>query len=460
MNDLEGLLDDIRQNPEDDTPRLVAADWFEDAGQQERAELIRLQVAQSRLIPAERNPAIEKRIDQLITSHSRKWLKLPPSIGSVTWERGFPATLHTSANKFLSRAEELVRLFPGLRLTNVQSKLNALAQCPALQRVRHLEIQKCRSSPQQWREFLRSPHLCGLRQLGFIQCELQASHYQEIADAPVFHQLESLEIVSRFAPPNGLRYLRHFNERTFRRLSLRGHDLGPAGVDILADLPGLRNLTELDLSYCQLDERAGQRLAQFPPFNQLAFLNLHFSTLHREGATAIAESSILDHVERLEIGFNEITNQGIQAILNSSRLTKLRQLNISHSEGTQIMGRHLACSPLLHQLRVLALHYNSIGDQGLENFLKTSNLSNLIALDLRSCELTATGAQKLAETPELQHLRVLWLSGNSLGAKGAMAFIQSPYLQNLWLLSGDQHTFSRRGLERLQTHFRDRIRDC
>ncbi|MGL4551625.1 MAG: TIGR02996 domain-containing protein, partial [Gemmataceae bacterium] len=32
MSDLDGLLDDIREHPDDDTPRLVCADWFDDHG--------------------------------------------------------------------------------------------------------------------------------------------------------------------------------------------------------------------------------------------------------------------------------------------------------------------------------------------------------------------------------------------------------------------------------------------
>ena len=38
-----GFLADIAAHPEDDAPRLIFADWLEDHGQPERAELIRLQ---------------------------------------------------------------------------------------------------------------------------------------------------------------------------------------------------------------------------------------------------------------------------------------------------------------------------------------------------------------------------------------------------------------------------------
>src|SRR5262245_58187386 len=48
-----GFLADILEHPEDDTPRLVYADWLDDHGQPERAEFIRAQVR------AERTPGAE-----------------------------------------------------------------------------------------------------------------------------------------------------------------------------------------------------------------------------------------------------------------------------------------------------------------------------------------------------------------------------------------------------------------
>jgi uncharacterized protein (TIGR02996 family) len=41
----EAFLQAMGDNPEDDTTRLVYADWLEENGQAERAELIRVQCA-------------------------------------------------------------------------------------------------------------------------------------------------------------------------------------------------------------------------------------------------------------------------------------------------------------------------------------------------------------------------------------------------------------------------------
>lgn len=51
--DEQGLLQDVCQHPEEDGPRLVMADWYEDNGQPERAEFIRAQVELAGLAPVE-----------------------------------------------------------------------------------------------------------------------------------------------------------------------------------------------------------------------------------------------------------------------------------------------------------------------------------------------------------------------------------------------------------------------
>ncbi len=48
MSLLRAFLQAIRERPDDDLPRLVCADWLEESGEGDRAELIRLQIEQAR----------------------------------------------------------------------------------------------------------------------------------------------------------------------------------------------------------------------------------------------------------------------------------------------------------------------------------------------------------------------------------------------------------------------------
>jgi uncharacterized protein (TIGR02996 family) len=70
----EGFLAAILEDAEDDTPRLIYADWLDEHGQAERAEFIRLQCELARL-PAEdpRRPELEDRERDLLRQQRQAW---------------------------------------------------------------------------------------------------------------------------------------------------------------------------------------------------------------------------------------------------------------------------------------------------------------------------------------------------------------------------------------------------
>lgn len=51
MTERESFISAMRDKPAEDTPRLVFADWLQERGEEDRAELIRVQVARARLNP-------------------------------------------------------------------------------------------------------------------------------------------------------------------------------------------------------------------------------------------------------------------------------------------------------------------------------------------------------------------------------------------------------------------------
>jgi uncharacterized protein (TIGR02996 family) len=95
-NKARGFLEDIVAHPDDDTPRLVFADWLEDEGDGERAEFIRVQIERSRLPEWDaRQVRLRLRERELIEWHGTKWKAELPDLKGVTWEgfrRGFVAT--------------------------------------------------------------------------------------------------------------------------------------------------------------------------------------------------------------------------------------------------------------------------------------------------------------------------------------------------------------------------------
>jgi uncharacterized protein (TIGR02996 family) len=74
MSDEAALLAAIMSHPDEDTPRLVYADWLDENGASERAEFIRLQIGLARgTLPGRQRGTAEKRCRALEKTHG-DWL--------------------------------------------------------------------------------------------------------------------------------------------------------------------------------------------------------------------------------------------------------------------------------------------------------------------------------------------------------------------------------------------------
>jgi uncharacterized protein (TIGR02996 family) len=74
---VRALLQAAKHSPEDDTPRLVLADWLEDHGDLPRAEFLRLQCrlgSAATPLDADEKQALERRRQALLERHGGAWL--------------------------------------------------------------------------------------------------------------------------------------------------------------------------------------------------------------------------------------------------------------------------------------------------------------------------------------------------------------------------------------------------
>ena len=108
----EALLRDIVEHPEDDTPRLVYADWLQDHGDEARAELIRIQCRRALLPEGNSESArLAKREKALLKEHGSKWCDT--HLGMVgELRRGFIEHVTTWPHMFVEAGAELVERFP------------------------------------------------------------------------------------------------------------------------------------------------------------------------------------------------------------------------------------------------------------------------------------------------------------------------------------------------------------
>src|SRR5437588_361311 len=102
-SDERGLIDAIRDDPDDESARLVYADWLEENGQAERAEFVRLQLARAAGEATEESRHREK---QLLAAHASEWVGPHPD-REVTFSGGMPVVTWRSLDSFAKGAAAL-----------------------------------------------------------------------------------------------------------------------------------------------------------------------------------------------------------------------------------------------------------------------------------------------------------------------------------------------------------------
>src|SRR5262245_44796938 len=112
MKHPDAFLQAITASPEDDTPRLVYADWCEENGEPDRADLIRAQCELARLTTdSPRRRLLAARAWELVNRHGEEWAApVRDLVEEWHFRRGFIDRVTVSAETLITRADELFRL--------------------------------------------------------------------------------------------------------------------------------------------------------------------------------------------------------------------------------------------------------------------------------------------------------------------------------------------------------------
>jgi uncharacterized protein (TIGR02996 family) len=220
------FLDAIRAQPDDDTPRLVYADWLDDRGDASRAEFIRLQCELSRWVPElRRRTALQRRERDLLAAHEADWLGgLRRYCRDWRFERGFPRVT-MMAKRFLSpafakRASALLAEVMELRLTGVASSMADIAKAPQLEAVTGLDLDAS---------------------------EIDHSHLHLLLNSPRVEQISSLNLANNHLGVEGTKIIREADLRALQRLDLRNTELGAGALVFLPSWAEERGMDWLDL---------------------------------------------------------------------------------------------------------------------------------------------------------------------------------------------------------------------
>jgi uncharacterized protein (TIGR02996 family) len=198
----KALLATILENPDDDAPRLVYADWLEEQGDVVRAEFIRIECQLEHLRVRSRichalefrarqllcisdgiflyegnlSPELESRDHQRVSRHGARWAEtLSTLITYWGFRRGFVEEVGMSGRQFLGNAEVLFRLAPvrHVAFARVPPVLApTLTVSPFLARLRSLSLAHNRIGPKGARCLGGCPHLGGLKALNLMHCRI------------------------------------------------------------------------------------------------------------------------------------------------------------------------------------------------------------------------------------------------------------------------------------------------
>ncbi|MCA9067319.1 MAG: TIGR02996 domain-containing protein [Planctomycetaceae bacterium] len=236
------ILQAIIDNPEDDIVRLIYADWLEECGESDRAELIRIQCEAEEI--AKTNPfrarQLNTRARKLLAQKEEIWLgRLYGSLRDRVYRRGFLFQVRILASALLKNMDKFLELGPIHHVTlegaGASGYLAQIAKLHQLSRIRSWNLR---------------------------------------ANLLNYHQVESLVCSSCV--------------ENARRLDLGANPFGNPGAKAVANSKYLTNLETLGLDHTQVTDDGFLALAESENLPRLRFVNFNTNfNRRRKGAKAL-----------------------------------------------------------------------------------------------------------------------------------------------------------------------------
>lgn len=485
MSTEAALLRAIRAMPDEDTPRLIYADYLDEEGDGPRAEFIRVQVERVRL--PERDPAraaLEDREHDLLAEHEGAWLGVAPDArdGLTEWEfdRGFVNEVAANPTFMLNAGADLCAAHPvrRWRVQGGQSDMNAdlreagrqawFARLEAVElagwytTVGELGPFLCRSDFERLRELdiTGRPGLDALPELleyapfrdrlKVLRCGGMAQYYEEPLDTRELVRalgsvcrLEELSAANAQLTADGLGHLLEAPccER-LAALDVRDNQIAPDGWQAFRAAPC--RLRELDISATPLGAIALDNLLGCGSLSELRRLQMNGCGSAMANLRALARSRFWAQAEALRMQQGSVPEISLDPLFTAPGPAALRVLDVGYNWLRDGGVAQLCAAPWAESLTYLDLSHNYLTDGALHTLARSGRFRNLHTLHLSfnsvyhqegagpRDSLTDAGLLALAECPDLANLRVLSVSGTRITAAGVDAVLNGPH----WRLTG------------------------
>jgi uncharacterized protein (TIGR02996 family) len=314
MTEAEAFLSGIREDPDDDAVRLIFADWLDDHGEAERAELIRVQCELAGGTPeGEARAHLEKREKELLEKHGLDWANhLKRLAREIRYERGFVEYATYATGSVERPAKDIVALAHSevVRHLRDQSQLLTLEHVvEALPHLSHLESLEFWGldgyEDDELRELVTSPHLANLRRLLLHSGRGGRAGPDDVViegvQSPFRSRLTELAVqIGPDSPPGPTNAVIQAiagspHLANLRRLTLEGSQMDLETARAFVESPYLKNLIVLDLGGCVCSRQVWETLLEGPNLQGLQWLHIGWSFILNEQGHFSADNWLRDH---------------------------------------------------------------------------------------------------------------------------------------------------------------------
>ncbi|MCE9567360.1 MAG: TIGR02996 domain-containing protein [Planctomycetes bacterium] len=362
MSDEAALLAAIRDNPDEDTPRLAYADWLQEHRDANRAEFIRAQCQAFRLpLGDKERKKLEKKAEALFKANKAEWGGIvwkkfhstKPAVSHCHIERGFITSLKGTTEDIVKHAADIERLAPCLRslhTTRTNEHASKVLDLPLLRRVRELTLDWLdMPSYRQFRNYPAWGQLDRLH-LGF-EFKSEAENLTGLAEAPLVVAARRLDLEYGY-------FLR---------------DNAPSHVgQEAAQAPSLREMSKLKLpqlrgfGFWGLMPASAPVMVKWAGFAKLDWLIFETAALDDDVIEPLLTAATLPRLQRLHLNENSLNDVSARVVAECPQLSELRELHLDWNRFTDAGARLLSLSTTLPAQLKLSVGFNHLTKRGVD----------------------------------------------------------------------------------------------
>jgi uncharacterized protein (TIGR02996 family) len=415
------FLSTIRDEPAENTARLVYADWLEEQGGQAdrlRAEFIRVQVRLSELDETDpARPALEDRENELLRQYESTWLgSSPGKLENWKFERGFLSEVTGSLDALASgKVAELCEhhAVGRVRVTSPllrSEQLNRFASSQWLSGVCELFLSDALRPDDGLADLLGVSGLLKLTKLDLVRMIRNAPGpvprlAKVLGEAPGFASVERLRLSGWYGP--NLDLLAALARSHVEDLTLEHCQFHRGGLQ-LAELAG--RIERLSLVGATLEQLADFRTPTVRPV--LAHLGLgRLPDDHGELAGLLDLPGFANLVS-LDLDETRLRSESVRGLLRTGFWRRCREFRLTRGQCPPALMAELAVEPGPEGLRLLRIGETGLRDEGVRHLLSAPWAAPLVELDLMRNFLTDDTCRAIRDEGPFRNLLRLDLRTN------------------------------------------------